>query len=175
MAIQLIINNELGLARNENPLQGSFVIEELTDLVEEAVYQEFERISERGGVLGAMETMYQRSKIQDESMLYEGKKASGEMPIVGVNTFLGKDGSPIQLVREVMRSTDDEKLSQIDDLRAHQAAADVTSGDALEALQQTALAGGNVFERLMDAAKACSLGQMSRALYAVGGQYRRNM
>ncbi len=175
VAIQLIINRELGLARNENPLQGAFIIEELTDLVEEAVYQEFERISERGGVLGAMETMYQRSKIQDESMLYEGKKASGEMPIVGVNTFLGKDGSPIQLVREVMRSTDDEKQSQIDDLRAHQAASDVTSGDALEALQQTALAGGNVFERLMDAAKACSLGQMSRALYAVGGQYRRNM
>ncbi|MEC8252877.1 MAG: methylmalonyl-CoA mutase family protein, partial [Planctomycetota bacterium] len=175
MAIQLIINNELGLAKNENPLQGSFVIEELTDLVEEAVYQEFERISERGGVLGAMETMYQRSKIQDESMLYEGKKASGEMPIIGVNTFLGKDGSPIQVVREVMRSTDAEKWAQIDDLRGHQAASGLESAAALAALQQTALAGGNVFASLMDAAKTCSLGQMSQALYAVGGQYRRNM
>ena len=175
MAIQLIINNELGLARNENPLQGSFVIEELTDLVEEAVYQEFERISERGGVLGAMETMYQRSKIQDESMLYEGQKASGEMPIIGVNTFLGKDGSPIQVVREVMRSTDAEKWAQIDDLKGHQAASGLESAGALAALQQTALAGGNVFASLMDAAKTCSLGQMSQALYAVGGQYRRNM
>ncbi|MEC8650978.1 MAG: methylmalonyl-CoA mutase family protein [Planctomycetota bacterium] len=175
MAIQLIINNELGLAKNENPLQGSFVIEELTDLVEEAVYQEFERISERGGVLGAMETMYQRSKIQDESMLYEGKKASGEMPIIGVNTFLGKDGSPIQVVREVMRSTDAEKWAQIDDLKGHQAASGLESAAALAALQQTALAGENVFASLMDAAKNCSLGQMSQALYAVGGQYRRNM
>ena len=175
MAIQMIINNELGLARNENPLQGSFVIEELTDLVEEAVYQEFERISERGGVLGAMETMYQRSKIQDESMLYEGKKASGEMPIIGVNTFLGKDGSPIQVVREVMRSTDAEKWAQIDDLKSHQAASGLESAGALAALQQAALAGENVFASLMDAAKTCSLGQMSQALYAVGGQYRRNM
>ena len=175
MAIQMIINNELGLAKNENPLQGSFVIEELTDLVEEAVYQEFERISERGGVLGAMETMYQRSKIQDESMLYEGKKASGEMPIIGVNTFLGKDGSPIQVVREVMRSTDDEKSSQIKDLQGHKVANEPVADAALTALQQSALAGQNVFASLMDAAKSCSLGQMSQALYAVGGQYRRNM
>ena len=175
MAIQLIINKELGLARNENPLQGSFIIEELTDLVEEAVYQEFERISERGGVLGAMETMYQRSKIQDESMLYEGKKASGEMPIIGVNTFLGKDGSPIQVVREVMRSTDAEKWAQIDDLKNHQNASGLDAAAALASLQKTALAGGNVFASLMDAAKTCSLGQMSQALYAVGGQYRRNM
>ena len=175
MAIQMIINNELGLAKNENPLQGSFVIEELTDLVEEAVYQEFERISERGGVLGAMETMYQRSKIQDESMLYEGKKASGEMPIIGVNTFLGKDGSPIQVVREVMRSTDDEKWSQIEDLKSHQSANEREADVALASLQQSALAGQNVFASLMEAAKTCSLGQMSRALYAVGGQYRRNM
>ena len=175
MAIQLIINNELGLAKNENPLQGSFIIEELTDLVEEAVYQEFDRISERGGALGAMETMYQRSKIQDESMLYEGKKATGEMPIIGVNTFLGKDGSPIQVVREVMRSTDAEKWAQIDDLKSHQAASGLEAAGALAALQQTALSGGNVFESLMDAAKTCSLGQMSQALYAVGGQYRRNM
>ncbi|MFK7741108.1 MAG: methylmalonyl-CoA mutase family protein [Planctomycetota bacterium] len=175
MAIQLIINKELGLANNENPLQGAFIIEDLTDLVEEAVYQEFERISERGGVLGAMETMYQRSKIQDESMLYEGKKATGEMPIIGVNTFLGKDGSPIQVVREVMRSTDEEKQSQIDDLESYQAAAGETAEQALRTLQQVALAGDNVFESLMVAAKSCSLGQMSQALYAVGGQYRRNM
>jgi len=175
VAIQLIINRELGLAKNENPLQGSFIIEELTDLVEEAVYAEFERISERGGVLGAMETMYQRSKIQDESMLYEGKKASGEMPIIGVNTFLGKDGSPIQVVGEVMRSTDDEKQAQIDDLKSYQAAADTQATTSLDALQQSALSGGNVFASLMEAAKTCSLGQMSRSLYAVGGQYRRNM
>jgi len=175
VAIQLIINRELGLAKNENPLQGSFIIEELTDLVEEAVYAEFERISERGGVLGAMETMYQRSKIQDESMVYEGKKSSGELPIVGVNTFLGKDGSPIQVVREVMRSTDDEKQAQIDDLKDFQAAGDGPAEDALKALQDSALTGGNVFASLMNAAKTCSLGQMSQALYRVGGQYRRNM
>lgn len=175
MAIQLIINKELGLAKNENPLQGSFIIEELTDLVEEAVYAEFERISERGGVLGAMETMYQRSKIQDESMVYEGKKASGELPIIGVNTFLGKDGSPIQVVREVMRSTDQEKQAQIDDLGAFQTASAAAGERALQALQNSALDGGNVFASLMDAAKVCSLGQMSHALYEVGGQYRRNM
>ncbi|MCB9876713.1 MAG: methylmalonyl-CoA mutase family protein [Planctomycetes bacterium] len=174
VAIQLIINRELGLAKNENPLQGSFIIEELTDLVEEAVYAEFLRISERGGVLGAMETMYQRSKIQDESMLYEGKKASGELPIVGVNTFLGKDGSPIQVVHEVMRSTDDEKHAQIADL-ANFHAAESQAEAALKSLQQAALNGGNVFASLMEAAKTCSLGQMSSALYEVGGQYRRNM
>jgi methylmalonyl-CoA mutase len=175
MAIQLIINKELGLARNENPLQGSFVIEELTDLVEEAVYAEFLRLSERGGVLGAMETMYQRGKIQDESLHYESKKASGELPIVGVNTFLGRDGSPIQHVHEVMRSTDGEKQAQIEGLelchRANAARADA----ALQQLQTEALQGGNVFASLMDAAKVCSLGQMSAALYRVGGQYRRNM
>jgi len=175
MAIQLIINKENGLSKNENPLQGSFIIEELTDLVEEAVYQEFERISERGGVLGAMETMYQRSKIQDESMVYEGKKASGELPIVGVNTFLGKDGSPIQVVGEVMRSTDDEKQAQIDDLEQFQTACDTEADAALSKLQSAALTGGNVFASLMAAARHCSLGQMSQALYCVGGQYRRNM
>ena len=175
MAIQLIINKENGLSKNENPLQGSFIIEELTDLVEEAVYEEFVRVSERGGVLGAMETMYQRSKIQDESMLYEGKKASGELPIVGVNTFLGKDGSPIQVVGEVMRSTDDEKQSQITDLKNYQTACDAEADAALEQLKAAALDGGNVFASLMDAAKHCSLGQMSHALYQVGGQYRRNM
>ena len=175
VAIQLIINKENGLSKNENPLQGSFIIEELTDLVEEAVYKEFERVSERGGVLGAMETMYQRSKIQDESMHYEGKKASGELPIVGVNTFLGKDGSPIQVVGEVMRSTDDEKQAQIDDLKNYQGAGEVGAEAALAKLQEDALNNGNVFESLMDAAKHCSLGQMSQALYRVGGQYRRNM
>ncbi len=175
MAIQLIINKENGLSKNENPLQGSFIIEELTDLVEEAVYREFERVSERGGVLGAMETMYQRSKIQDESMLYEGQKASGELPIVGVNTFLGKDGSPIQVIDEVMRSTDGEKQAQIEDLKNYQSAGDAESDAALKQLQKSALKGGNVFSSLMDAAKHCSLGQMSRALYQVGGQYRRNM
>ena len=175
MAIQLIINKELGLAKNENPLQGSFVIEELTDLVEEAVYAEFQRLSERGGVLGAMETMYQRGKIQDESMHYETRKASGELPIVGVNTFLGRDGSPIQVVHEVMRSTDDEKQAQIDGLRRFHAVNADHAPAALSALQQAALGGGNVFASLMEAAKVCSLGQMSAALYAVGGQYRRNM
>ncbi|MEO6594001.1 MAG: methylmalonyl-CoA mutase family protein [Planctomycetota bacterium] len=175
MAIQLIINKELGLARNENPLQGSFLIDELTELVEEAVYAEFSRLSERGGVLGAMETMYQRGRIQDESMLYESQKASGEMPIIGVNTFLGRDGSPIQVVREVMRSTDGEKQAQIEGLQQfHRAAADRAPA-MLEQLQQDALQAGNVFASLMEAAKVCSLGQMSAALYGVGGQYRRNM
>ncbi|MCA8948344.1 MAG: methylmalonyl-CoA mutase, partial [Planctomycetes bacterium] len=175
MAIQLIINRELGLAKNENPLQGSFVIEELTDLVEEAVYAEFLRLSERGGVLGAMETMYQRGKIQDESLYYETLKSSGELPIVGVNTFLGHDGSPIQRVRAVMRSSDDEKQAQIDGLAAFQRSNAAAADAALGELQQAALGGDNVFGSLMTAAKSCSLGQMSAALYEVGGQYRRNM
>jgi methylmalonyl-CoA mutase len=175
MAIQLIINRELGLARNENPLQGAFVIEELTDLVEEAVYAEFERITERGGVLGAMETMYQRGKIQDESIHYETLKSTGEMPIIGVNTFLGKDGSPIQKPQDVMRSTDDEKDRQIAALEAFQARNREAAPDALALLQGTALSGGNIFAALMEAAKTCSLGQISRTLYGVGGQYRRNM
>jgi methylmalonyl-CoA mutase len=175
MAIQLIINKELGLAKNENPLQGSFVIEELTDLVEEAVYAEFRRLSERGGVLGAMETMYQRSRIQDESLHYETLKASGELPLVGVNTFLGGDGSPIQIVQEVMRSTDAEKQGQIDGLRAFHRINAAQAPAALRALQQQALDDKNVFAALMRAAKVCSLGQMSAALYDVGGQYRRNM
>jgi methylmalonyl-CoA mutase len=175
MAIQLIINKELGQAKNENPLQGSFLIEELTDLVEEAVYAEFQRLAERGGVLGAMETMYQRGKIQDESLHYESLKSTGELPIVGVNTFLGRDGSPIQVVREVMRSTDDEKQAQIDGLQAFERAHADAAQAALRDLQQQALGGGNVFASLMSAAKVCSLGQMSDALYRVGGQYRRNM
>jgi methylmalonyl-CoA mutase len=175
MAIQLIINRELGLAKNENPMQGSFVVEELTDLVEEAVYAEFQRLNERGGVLGAMETMYQRARIQDESMHYETLKASGELPIVGVNTFLGKDGSPIQMVGEVMRSTDEEKQAQIESLRAFHTAHRQAAEPALQTLRQQALNGGNIFATLMDAAKNCSLGQLSAALYEVGGQYRRNM
>ena len=175
MAIQLIINKELGLAKNENPLQGSFVIEELTDLVEEAVYAEFLRISERGGVLGAMETMYQRSRIQEESLHYETKKANGELPIIGVNTFLSSSGSPIQVVSEVMRSSEDEKDAQIADLADFHARHRGDAKSALQSLQQQALAGNNVFTELMQAAKVCSLGQMSGALYEVGGQYRRNM
>ena len=175
MAIQLIINRELGLARNENPLQGAFIIEELTDLVEEAVYAEFDRLTERGGVLGAMETMYQRGKIQEESLHYETMKSNGELPIVGVNTFLGSDGSPIQRPLDVMRSTDAEKAAQIGALEAFHARNASRSTLALGRLQDTALSGGNVFAELMEAAKVCSLGQMSNALYAVGGRYRRNM
>ncbi|MFO1054877.1 MAG: methylmalonyl-CoA mutase family protein [Planctomycetota bacterium] len=175
MAIQLIINRELGMARNENPLQGSFIVEELTDLVEEAVYLEFERLTERGGVLGAMETMYQRGKIQEESMYYETLKSTGELPIVGVNTFLSSDGSPIQRPLDVMRSTEAEKDTQIAALQAFHARNRSRAPAALQRLQDTALAGGNVFAELMEAAKVCSLGQMTDALYAVGGRYRRNM
>ncbi|MBE2206766.1 MAG: cobalamin B12-binding domain-containing protein [Saprospiraceae bacterium] len=175
MAIQLIINHELGLAKNENPLQGAFIIEELTDLVEEAVLAEFDRITERGGVLGAMETMYQRSKIQEESLYYETLKHNGQYPIIGVNTFLGKDGSPTILPGEVIRATDEEKEDQIATLRAlHQAHAD-KKGAILRDLQQTAIQNGNTFEALMEAVKFCSLGQITNALYEVGGQYRRNM
>lgn len=175
MAIQLIINHELGLAKNENPLQGAFIIEELTDLVEEAVLAEFDRITERGGVLGAMETMYQRSKIQEESLYYETLKHNGQYPIIGVNTFLGKDGSPTVLPGEVIRATDEEKEDQIATLRAlHQAHAD-KKGSILRDLQQTAIENGNTFEALMEAVKFCSLGQITNALYEVGGQYRRNM
>ena len=175
MAIQLIINRELGLAKNENPNQGSFIVEELTDLVEEAVYAEFERLTERGGVLGAMETMYQRGKIQEESIHYETLKSTGELPIVGVNTFLGPDGSPIQEAKEVMRSSDDEKKEQIAGLDAfHKRYADQAPG-ALAQLRQAALDGRNMFAELLEAAKVCSLGQLSAALYDVGGQYRRNM
>ncbi|MBF5027735.1 methylmalonyl-CoA mutase family protein [Planobacterium oryzisoli] len=175
MAIQLIINKELGLAKNENPLQGSFIIEELTDLVEEAVYLEFDRITERGGVLGAMETMYQRSKIQEESMHYEWLKHTGEYPIIGVNTFLGKDGSPTILPREVIRSTEEEKQQQINSLTNFQKANISTATSALEHLQKAALNQENLFEVMMEAAKYCSLGQITNALFEVGGKYRRNM
>jgi len=175
MAIQLIINRELGTAKNENPLQGSFLIEELTDLVEEAVMQEFLRINERGGVLGAMERMYQRNKIQEESLHYETLKHTGEYPIVGVNTFLNRNGSPTILPAEVIRSTEEEKENQITALQAfHQRHAD-RSAIMLARLQQVAVDNGNLFEELMETVKYCSLGQITRALYDVGGQYRRNM
>jgi methylmalonyl-CoA mutase len=175
MAIQLIINRELGLAKNENPLQGSFIIEEMTDLVEEAVYTEFDRITERGGVLGAMETMYQRSRIQEESMHYEMLKHTGEYPIIGVNTFLSSKGSPTILPREVIRATEDEKQYQISMLRdLHQANAE-KSEIMLTAIQDAAVQNRNIFEQLMEAAKYCSLGQITDALFEVGGQYRRNM
>ncbi len=175
MAIQLIINRELGLAKNENPLQGSFIIEELTDLVEEAVLMEFDRITERGGVLGAMETMYQRSKIQEESLYYETLKHTGEYPIVGVNTFLNSKGSPTIIPEEVIRATKDEKEYQISMLgELH----DLHKGDNdhwLREIQKTAIQNGNIFETLMEACKKCSIGQITHALFEVGGQYRRNM
>ncbi len=175
VAIQLIINRELGLAKNENPLQGSFIIEELTNLVEEAVYAEFQRISERGGVLGAMEMMYQRNKIQEESLYYEGLKHSGDYPIVGVNTFLSKEGSKTIIPTEVIRSTTEEKDRQIHNLQEFQKRNADRSAAALHALQQCAVHNGNIFEALMEAVKVCSLGQLSTALYQVGGQYRRSM
>jgi methylmalonyl-CoA mutase len=175
MAIQLIINKELGLANNENPMQGSFITEELTDLVEEAVMSEFVRITDRGGVLGAMETMYQRSKIQEESLYYEMQKHSGELPLVGVNTFLSNDGSPTIVPSEVIRSTKEEKEVQITDIKALQAFHGERGQQALRDLQVAAIKNDNIFEALMEAAKFCSLGQMTNALYEVGGQYRRSM
>lgn len=175
MAIQLIINKELGLAKNENPIQGSFIIEELTDLVEEAVLQEFDRITERGGVLGAMETMYQRSKIQEESLYYETLKHTGEFPIIGVNTFLSSKGSPTVIPAEVIRATEDEKQFQINTLETlHQLHAEKVK-EQLNSLQEAAIKNQNLFERLMEATKYCSLGQITSALFEVGGQYRRNM
>jgi methylmalonyl-CoA mutase len=175
VAIQLIINRELGLAKNENPLQGSFIIEELTDLVEEAVLGEFDRITERGGVLGAMETMYQRSKIQEESLHYETLKHTGEFPIIGVNTFLSSKGSPTVLPKEVIRATTEEKEFQIGTLQGlHTREGDEATAQ-LKNIQHVALQNGNVFEALMNACKVCSLGQITNALFEVGGQYRRNM
>ncbi|MEM9887816.1 MAG: methylmalonyl-CoA mutase family protein [Bacteroidota bacterium] len=175
VAIQMIINHELGLAKNENPLQGAFIIEELTDLVEEAVLKEFDRITERGGVLGAMETMYQRGKIQEESMHYEHLKHSGDYKIIGVNTFLSKAGSPTVIPGEVIRATEAEKQRQITNLeQLHQAHSEL-SATALLRLQQVATQNDNIFEALMEAVKTCSLGQITNALYEVGGQYRRSM
>ncbi len=175
MAIQLIINRELGTAKNENPNQGSFLIEELTDLVEEAVMQEFHSISERGGVLGAMERMYQRNRIQEESLYYETLKHTGEFPIIGVNTFLNKNGSPTILPLEVIRSTEEEKQFQVNTLLAFHKRHESKSGEMLTRLQGVAVANGNLFEELMETVKYCSLGQITHALYEVGGQYRRNM
>jgi len=175
MAIQLIINKELGLAKNENPLQGSFIIEELTDLVEEAVLAEFDRITERGGVLGAMETMYQRSKIQEESLYYETLKHNGEFPIIGVNTFLSSKGSLTVVPQEVIRSTTEEKEFQISTVQNLWKRSGDKGQEALRKLQQTAIQNKNIFEELMEAVKYCSLGQITKALFEVGGQYRRNM
>jgi len=175
MAIQLIINKELGLAKNENPIQGSFIIEELTDLVEEAVLTEFDRITERGGVLGAMETMYQRSKIQEESLHYETLKHSGKYPIIGVNTFLSSKGSPTILPAEIIRATEDEKQLQITTKDNLHTAFSNRSKKLLKEVQDAAIQNKNVFETLMEASKVCSLGQITSALFEVGGQYRRNM
>ena len=175
MAIQLIINRELGTAKNENPNQGAFLIEELTDLVEQAVLTEFKRITERGGVLGAMERMYQRNKIQEESMFYEHQKHTGEFPIVGVNTFLSKNGSPTIIPTEVIRSTTDEKEFQINALNTFKKRHADKSAEALHRLQQVAVNNGNLFAELMETVKHCTLGQISKALYEVGGQYRRSM
>lgn len=175
MAIQLIINKELGLAKNENPIQGSFIIEELTDLVEEAVLLEFDRITERGGVLGAMETMYQRSKIQEESLYYETLKHTGEFPIIGVNTFLSSKGSPTVLPAEVIRATEEEKQYQIKTLNNLHTAFGDKAQESIKKVQQAAIHNKNMFEQLMEATKVCSLGQITTKLFEVGGQYRRNM
>ena len=175
MAIQLIINKELGLAKNENPIQGSFIIEELTDLVEEAVYKEFDKITERGGVLGAMETMYQRSKIQEESLYYEELKHTGKFPIIGVNTFLSSKGSPTILPQEVIRATEKEKKYQIEVIENLHKGNKEKALEEIQKLKQRSIENNNVFEQLMEATKVCSLGQITSALFEVGGQYRRNM
>jgi methylmalonyl-CoA mutase len=175
MAIQLIINRELGTALADNFIQGSYMLEALTDLVEKAVLAEFDRISERGGVLGAMERMYQRHKIQEESMYYETRKHTGELPIIGVNTFLSKKGSPTLIPAEVIRSTREEKDQQIANLQSFQERNSTMAAVALQRLQEVALSNGNLFTELMETVKYCSLGQITEALYQVGGQYRRNM
>jgi len=175
MAIQLIINKELGLAKNENPLQGAFIIEELTNLVEEAVLTEFDRITERGGVLGAMETMYQRSKIQEESLFYETLKHTGEFPIIGVNTFLSKNGSPTILPKEVVRATEEEKAYQIGMLKELQTTFGEKATTGIEKVQKAAVQNDNLFEQLMETCKYASIGEITNALFKVGGQYRRNM
>ncbi len=175
MAIQLIINKELGLAKNENPIQGAFIIEELTDLVEEAVLKEFDRITERGGVLGAMETMYQRSKIQEESLYYETLKHTGKFPIIGVNTFLSSKGSPTIIPKEIIRATEEEKHYQITVVNNLHKGNRKKTDEQLRLLQEKAIRNENIFEQLMEATKICSLGQITEALFKVGGQYRRNM
>jgi methylmalonyl-CoA mutase len=175
MAIQMIITKELGLAKNENSLQGSFIIEELTELVEEAVLAEFQRISDRGGVLGAMETQYQRSKIQEESLYYETLKHNGELPIIGVNTFLNPNSSEEDYEIELARATEEEKVQQINNLRDFQERHKDVTNVALQRLKEVARSGGNIFAELMETVKVASLGQITGALYEVGGQYRRNM
>ncbi len=176
VAIQMIINKELGLNAVQNPLQGSFAIDQLTDLVEEAVYQEFDRLSDRGGVLGAMETMYQRGKIQEESLYYESRKHDGSLPIVGVNTFKAQHGSEEEHgAMELIRSTDEEKQAQVQAIRAFRSAHEDDGESAIRRLQEVAAKDGNVFAELMEAVKVCTLGQISHGLYQVGGQYRRNM
>lgn len=175
MAIQLIINREWGLTKNENPNQGSFIIDELTELVEEAVLAEFERLADRGGVLGAMETGYQRGKIQDESMHYEMLKHTGDLPIIGVNTFRNPNGDSTPQTIELARSTDDEKQSQLERLAQFQAKHAADSAAMLRRLQQAVIANDNVFAVLMDAVRVCSLGQITQALFEVGGEYRRSM
>ncbi|WP_156290219.1 methylmalonyl-CoA mutase family protein [Oceanobacillus salinisoli] len=177
MAIQMIINKEFGYTKNENPLQGSFIVEELTDLVEEAVLQEFERMNDRGGVLGAMERQYQRGKIQEESLYYEGKKHSGELPIIGVNTYLRPNPPSEEDIdsMEIARATKEEKEHQINELHKFQEKHKAHTGEALKRLKQVAASGGNIFEELMETVKVASLGQITQALYEVGGQYRRNM
>jgi methylmalonyl-CoA mutase len=175
MAIQLIINKELGLTKNENPIQGAFIIEELTDLVENAVLKEFDRITERGGVLGAMETMYQRSKIQEESLFYETLKHNGEFPIIGVNTFLSSKGSPTVLPAEVIRATETEKQYQIKTKENLNKAFQKTAEKQLISMQEAAIQNENLFEKLMEITKICTLGQITESLFEVGGQYRRNM
>ena len=175
MAIQLIINKELGLSKNENPIQGSFIIEELTDLVEEAVLCEFDRITERGGVLGAMETMYQRSKIQEESLHYEHLKHTGEYPVIGVNTFLNKKGSPTIIPNEVIRATEKEKKYQISMINNLKKGNKDENSILINKLQQGTINNNNIFKLLMDISKKCSLGDITNALFEVGGEYRRNM
>jgi methylmalonyl-CoA mutase len=177
LAIQLIINREWGLAANENMNQGSFIFEQLTDLVEEAVLMEFDRITERGGVLGAMETGYQRGKIQEESMYYEMLKHTGRLPIIGVNTFRDPDADddPLSEGIELARATEEEKTSQLKRLAGFKKRHEKKSSGALERLQNVALRGENIFEELMNTVRVCSLGQITQALYDVGGKYRRNM
>lgn len=175
VAIQMIINHELGMTKNENPLQGAFIIDELTELVEEAVLSEFDRITERGGVLGAMETMYQRGKIQEESLYYEHRKHTGDYPIIGVNTFLSKDGSPTIIPKEVIRSTKEEKEAQINTLQSLHTTHEAKAKEMLKHLQNVSVQNGNIFEALIETTKYCSLGQITNALFEVGGQYRRNM
>jgi methylmalonyl-CoA mutase len=175
MAIQLIINREFGLAKNENPLQGSFIIDELTDLVEEVVLKEFEAISGRGGVLGAMETGYQRGKIQEESLYYEHKKHDGSLPLIGVNTFRNPKGDEALETIELARSTDDEKQSQLTRLKNFQTSNAAEGRKVLQRLRQAVIENGNTFEVLMDAVRCCSLGQITQTLFEVGGRYRRNM